>query len=308
MAHILITGGRGFIGQALCPALLAEAHSITVLTRDPEAAARRLPPPVAYIDRLDAIADIPPVDVLINLAGEPLAGRRWNPQRKSLFLSSRVELTRHLASYFSRNTPPKVVVNGSAIGFYGPHGDEVLDESSDGVTSFSHQLCAEWEGQAMAFEDLGARVCCLRIGIVLGSGGGALSAMLPAFRAGLGGPMGSGRQWMSWVHRTDLVRLILHCLSCEEVRGPVNGTAPEPVTNREFSRTLGRVLHRPAVLPMPGFALRLLFGEMADELLLSGQRVAPAKALATGFEFQFPELEPALADVLSANGNSANGS
>ncbi len=299
MNHCLVTGGSGFIGQALCPRLLLAGYRVTVLSRDPVAARRRLPPGVELVASLDQLDAMPGVDAVVNLAGEPLAGRRWTARRKALFHASRVDFTAHLREFFSaRGRAPRVLVNGSAIGWYGPQGDELLDESSAPVDSFSHRLCAAWEEQAARFEDLGSRVCALRIGVVLDRGGGALASLLPLFRVGLGGPIGNGRQYLSWIHRQDLVSLILHALDNDGLRGPCNGTAPQPVTSREFARTLGKVLRRPAVLPTPAWAMRTVFGEMADELLISGQRVYPARALDTGFEFSHGQLQEALHAIL----------
>ena len=303
--HVLVTGGSGFIGQALCPTLLAAGFDLSVLTRDPRRAARVLPAGVRLLESLDALDGLPPVAALVNLAGEPLAGRRWTAARKAAFHHSRVDFTARLVDHFSRaGTAPATVINGSAIGYYGPHGAEPLDEDGAVVDSFSHRLCAAWEQQALRFEALGSRVCRLRIGVVLDQGGGALAALLPPFRLGLGGPIASGRQWMSWIHRADLVALIHHAIDREALTGAINATAPGAVTNREFAGTLGRVLRRPARITTPGWAMRLLFGEMADELLISGQRVYPARALASGFQFRYPHLAPALEAILTPSGAS----
>lgn len=300
MAHVLITGGSGFIGRVLCAQLAQAGHGLTILTRDCSRTAKLLPAGVTLIRVLDELRALDPVDTVINLAGEPLAGRRWNEQRKAQFYASRVGLTSELHDYFlTAADKPSVLISGSAIGYYGPHGDEVLDEQGAPADSFSHRLCAAWEQQALRFESFNTRVCLLRTGVVLGSGGGALAALLPPFRMGLGGPIGSGRQWMSWIHRDDLVALIRHAMDTASVRGAINGTAPGAVTSREFAATLGAVLHRPALIPTPAWAMRLLFGEMAEELLISGQRVYPASALDSGFRFTYPQLKPALSQILS---------
>lgn len=297
--HVLITGGTGFIGRELAASLLADGHAVTVLTREITSSGNRVPNGAKAIRDL-ARADA--VDAVVNLAGANLGGTRWNPVTKMGFRTSRVDTTRRLVDWMSRlGTRPKVLVSGSAIGWYGPQGDEVLTESAPAGGDFSATLCRDWEAEALKAAALGVRVCTVRTGIVLGpsgpAGGGALAQMLPAFRLGGGGPMGSGRQWMSWVHRADLVALIRFLIERETASGPFNGTAPEPVTNAEFAKTLGRVLKRPAILPMPGFALKLIVGEMA-EILLSGQRVVPQAALDQGFRFRFPTLEAALRDVL----------
>jgi uncharacterized protein len=299
--HVLITGGTGFIGRELASSLLADGHSVTVLTREITSSGNRVPSGAKAIRDL-ARADA--VDAVVNLAGANLGAARWNPVTKMGFRTSRIDTTRRLVDWMSRlAVKPKVLVSGSAIGWYGPHGDDKLTETAPAGSDFSATLCRDWEAEAQKASALGVRVCTLRTGIVLGpdgpAGGGALAQMLPAFRLGGGGPMGSGQQWMSWVHRADLIALIRFLIEREMASGPYNGTAPEPVTNAEFAKTLGRVLKRPAILPMPGFALKMIVGEMA-EILLSGQRVIPQAALDQGFRFRFPTLEAALRDVLAA--------
>jgi len=294
--HHLITGGSGFIGSALCRSLIADGHRVTVLTRDIERARTRVPEAVFLIDRLDFAED---VGAVVNLAGENLAGGRWTSARKHEFVGSRIGTTKRLLDWIERQErAPGVLVSGSAIGWYGPAGDEELDEDADAGNDFSAHLCRDWEAEAVKAEALGVRVCRLRTGIVLGTEGGALRKMLLPFRAGVGGRMGSGRQWMSWIARADIVALIRWLIDHDSARGAYNGTAPAAVTNAEFARTLGAALHRPAVLPTPAFALRLLFGEMAD-ILLTGQRVVPKRATAEGFKFKYPELPSALSSVLA---------
>jgi uncharacterized protein (TIGR01777 family) len=297
--HILVTGGTGFIGRALIDSLLADGHRVTVLTRDVAAARKQLP---AAVEAIDDLAALEGVDAVVNLAGENLGSGRWSAARKQRFIDSRVDITRRLVDWMrTLSRKPAVLVSGSAIGWYGPRGDETLDEDSTPGSDFSARLCQAWEAEAMTAEALGLRVCRVRIGVVLGADGGkpggALKQMLPSFRLGLGGPMGSGRQWMSWVHRSDLVALIRWLVDQGTVSGPYNGTAPEPATNADFAAALGRALHRPALLPMPGAALKLIVGEMA-EILLAGQKVLPQRARAEGFAFRFPTLDAALADVL----------
>jgi len=293
--HYLITGGSGYIGSALCRSLIADGHRVTVLTRDITRARQRVPDAVFLIDRLDFAQG---VEAVVNLAGENLASGRWTAARKHEFVASRIGMTKHLLDWIDRqDSAPAVLVSGSAIGWYGATGDEELDEDADLGNDFSAHLCRDWEAEAIKAEALGVRVCRVRTGIVLGADGGALKQMLLPFRLGIGGRMGSGRQWMSWVAREDIVALIRWLVDNGAARGAYNGTAPAPVTNAEFARTLGAALHRPALLPTPAFALKILFGEMAD-ILLTGQRVVPTRAIAEGFKFKHPDLAPALAAIL----------
>ncbi|WP_420465210.1 TIGR01777 family oxidoreductase [Panacagrimonas sp.] len=292
---ILITGGSGFIGQALCPALLAAGHQPCVLTRDPAAAQRRLGTAVAFAVALDQVRA---VDAVINLQGENLAQGRWNAARKQRFRSSRVDFTHALVDWIAaQSAPPSVLVSGSAIGWYGDRGDQVLDESATPGDDFAAQLCRDWEAAAQRAEALGLRVCRVRIGVVLDPDGGALARMLPAFKLGAGGPLGRGRQWMSWIARADLVRLLVWLLAREDAAGVFNATAPEPLRQADFARALGGALHRPAVMPMPAFVLRALFGEMA-ELLLGSQHVLPVAAVDAGFSFDHGRIDAALISML----------
>ena len=291
----LISGGTGFIGTALCADLLRDGHEVVVLSRAAGAAQSRLPAGARAIGDLAALDG---ADAVINLAGAGIVDARWSAARKRLLLGSRIDTTRRLLGWMERlPRRPAVLVSASAIGYYGPHGDQELTEEDAPSEDFAACLCRDWEAQALQAEALGLRVCRLRIGIVLGAGGGALSSMLTPFRLGLGGPMGSGRQWMSWIHRADLVALIRWLAEGGAASGAYNGTAPQPATNAEFSKALGRLLRRPAFLPMPALALRLLLGEMAD-IVLTGQKVLPRRALAQGFAFHFPELETALREVV----------
>ncbi len=296
--HVLVTGGTGFIGQTLCRELLARGWRVTVLTRDVARAARLLQPPVQTVSDLAALPAADPPSAVVNLAGENLSAHRWNTERKRVFISSRAGTTRRLVEWMrTLPAPPRALVSGSAVGYYGARGDETLSESSPPGQEYQSDLCRLWEDEALRAEALGVRVCRIRIGIVLGPRGGALAAMLPAFRLGLGGPFGNGRQWISWIHRADLIALILRLLQDQNAAGAYNATAPQPVSNREFARTLGRVLRRPALLPMPGFMVRLLVGEMAH-LLLTGQKALPQRLLEQGFRFSFPDLEGALREAL----------
>jgi len=293
--HYLITGGSGFIGSAFSRSLVADGARVTVLTRNIARARPRLPGAVALIERLDAAED---VDAVVNLAGENLAASRWTPARKREFVDSRIGMTRRVVDWMaSLKERPRVLVSGSAIGWYGPCGDEQLTEDATRGDDFSAHLCRDWESAAREADELGVRVCLLRTGIVLDNDGGALKQMLLPFRLGLGGRMGDGRQWMSWVARPDIVALIRWLVDNAGARGVYNGTAPSPVTNAEFARTLGAALHRPALLPTPALALKILFGEMAD-ILLTGQRVVLTRAIAEGFVFTYPDLTSTLAAIL----------
>lgn len=292
--RILVTGGSGFIGSALCRHLLDQGHAVSVLTRDPVAAARKLPRAQA-ISRLQQAEGI---EAVVNLAGEPLAGGRWTEARKRAFRDSRLGTTGALIEWMrNRAPPPRVLVSASAIGYYGPRDDTPLDESAAPGDDFSARLCRDWEAAAMPAMALGVRTCLVRIGIVLDPEGGALAKMLTPFKLGIGGPMGDGRQWMSWIVREDLVRLITWLLTDAQAEGPYNGTAPEPVRNREFADALAAALHRPAAITTPALALKLLFGEMSA-LLLTGQRVLPGRAQAEGFAFRDAALAPALRRML----------
>lgn len=295
---ILVTGGTGFIGSRLC-AILAEAgHRVTVLTRDPRRG-RPFRGRVTLIDNLATLGRDTPFDAVINLAGEPIAAGPWTTPRRRVLIDSRVETTRAVVRFIARaKHKPAVLVSGSAVGFYGVDDEAEFTEGSPGRPAFTHELCAAWEEAALAAQAHGVRVCLLRTGIVLGAEGGALARMLLPFELGLGGRVGSGRQWMSWIHRDDLVGLIIHAIAVETVRGPLNGTAPEPVRNADFAKALGRALHRPALLPVPAFALRLALGRLADEVLLGGQRVVPKKAEETGYQFLYPTLAEALGKIV----------
>ncbi len=241
-------------------------------------------------------------DAAINLAGENLFNRRWDTGFKQLLVDSRVVGTRNLAKALAgaprrADGSPKVLVNASAIGIYGPHGDEPIAENSPPGSDFLSTLCARWEDAARSVEAYGVRCALVRVGVVLDKAGGALANLIRPFKLGAGGPIGSGRQWMSWIHHEDLGSLFLLALDEPGASGPLNGTAPNPVTNREFAKALGRALHRPALLPTPAFALRLALGEVAN-VVTTGQRVLPEKALALGAKFRFPTVDLALADVL----------
>lgn len=297
--QVLITGATGFIGRHLCDDLRRQGASVIALTRDVRRARKRLGGDIEAVEKL---ADIPadrPVEAVVNLAGENLMSGPWTERRKRRFVDSRVGTTQRLVDWIGeRERRPSVLVSGSAIGYYGRQECHILQEFDEPRPNFSHYLCERWEQTAQQAEDMGLRVCRLRTGLVLGTDGGVLKRMLPAFKLGLGCRLGSGEQWMSWIHIDDIVRLIQFLIGHDTLTGPFNGTAPTPVTNAEFTETLARELRRPVLFSAPAFVLRLTAGELADELLLASQRVVPAAAQEAGFEFRYPRLQPALADLL----------
>jgi uncharacterized protein len=296
--RVTVTGASGLIGASLLSALRERGEEATGLSRDPRGRPGfdawdplEEPAPVASLERRDAV---------VHLAGENIA-QRWSAKAKQTIRESRVTGTEQLVRGLQACRPeerPPVLVSASAIGYYGPHGDEPIDEDAPPGRDFLAQLCVAWEAQAQAAERLGMRVVTLRNGVVLDAGGGALGKMLRPFRLGMGGPLAGGGQYISWIDVDDVVGMTLAAISQERWAGPVNATAPEPVTNRELSKALGRVLHRPAVLPVPGMALRLLYGEMSG-IVTTGARVLPAKALVLGYEFRHSRLEEALRSALA---------
>lgn len=301
MKTILITGGSGFIGRHLCRAAINRKYTVIVLTRDRSMAAKHLPSDVSLIDDLNQLEAYPAVDIVVNLAGQSLAEGRWTMKRKAQLLESRVGTTDKLFNYFktSNAKPPQVVISGSAVGFYGAGNgeDKPITENAGSEANFSHYLCAQWEQSASQFESLGSRVCYLRTGIVLGEQG-ALAKMLPPFKVGLGGPFGNGNHWMPWIHIQDIVNIALYCINQTSLQGAINGTAPHPVRNNEFVKTLGAVLKRPAFFPLPATVVKLLFGQMGEELLLQGKAVVPKKLQDSGFQFQYTNLQSALSDII----------
>ena len=294
--NLLITGGTGFIGSALCSRLLEEKHTIVVLSRHPE----KVKHPIKAIVDLEDLSNDDIFDVVINLAGEPIADKRWSEAQKQRILSSRIGTTEKLISYFEKSeNKPKLLISGSAIGYYGiGTTDELIEEKEKGDNSFSSQLCQQWEAVALKAEALGIRTCLLRTGIVLGKNGGALSKMLLPFKMGLGGRIGQGKQWMSWIHLDDLLGIILYCINHDNLKGAVNGTSPNPVSNQVFTKTLGTVLNRPTIFPMPQIAVKLLMGQMGEELLLAGKKILPKKVSDAGYTFKYKTLEDALTDVV----------
>lgn len=294
--QIAISGASGLVGTALAASLTKDGHAVRRLVRG---AARG--GDVAWDPETGAIdaAALEGVDAVVHLAGESIAAGRWSAERKRRIVESRVKGTdlvaRTIASLARR---PQALVCASAVGYYGSRGDEELDETSPPGTSFLSDVCRAWESSADPARAAGIRVVHTRLGVVLAPKGGALAKMLTPFKLGAGGRLGSGRQWMSWISIDDAIGAIRHALDTASLEGPVNAVAPRPVTNAEFTDTLGRVLGRPTIFPMPAFAARLAFGEMADELLLTGQRVLPKRLLASGYAFRHAELEAALRHVL----------
>ena len=302
MTNVLVSGGTGFIGSRVCTALHEQGDTVHVLSRNPARAENKIKSaksvygwnPETEKLRSEAISD---VKAVVHLAGETIAGR-WNNEKKQRIRDSRILSTRNLVESFADvSTKPDVLVCASAIGYYGDSGDENFTEVSPVGTDFLANVCQEWEAEAQKADALGIRVVLVRIGLVLGLGGGLLTQVLPPFRMGVGGRLGSGRQWMSWIHVDDVVGIVLHALENEEIRGPLNATAPAPVRNGEFTKTLGSVLRRPTLFPVPTFGLKLMMGEFADFIVLS-QKVLPEKTEVSGYEFRHRTLESALRDLL----------
>jgi uncharacterized protein (TIGR01777 family) len=296
--RVAVTGATGTIGRALVEALLDRGDAVTVLTRNPARAAEALPD-THTVEWRDPVSQPAPAealngrDAVVHLAGEPIA-QRWNADVKRAIRESRELGTRNLvAGLRAAEPPPGVLVSQSAVGYYGPRGDERLDENAPAGSDFLAGVVAAWEREARAAEELGVRVVNTRTGVVLSESGGALAKMLPPFKLGVGGPVAGGRQYIPWIHLDDVVGVMLRAIDDESLSGAVNLAAPEPVTNRELSRTLGHVLVRPAITPVPGFALRLLYGDMAS-IVTTGQRAVPARLTDLGYEFEHPQLEEAL--------------
>jgi uncharacterized protein (TIGR01777 family) len=295
--HILLTGGTGLIGRQLCRHWSGQGYRLTVWSRKPEKVAKICGAQVRGIARLEDLGQAP-VDAIVNLAGAPIADRPWTHKRKALLWNSRITLTETLLAWLeTREQKPRVLISGSAIGWYGDGGERELTEDTRPVSEdFASQLCIAWEETAQRAETLGIRVILIRTGLVLSAEGGFLSRLLLPFKLGLGGPIGNGRQWMPWIHIDDQIALIDFLLHREDASGPYNACAPKPVRNREFAKTLGSVLHRPAFMPMPSLALKVGLGELSL-LLLGGQKALPVRLLEAGFSFRFTELRAALDDL-----------
>ncbi len=299
MKNILITGGTGLIGSALCEQLLGQNHHVTVLSRNPETVKDKCGKRVKGIRSLTEIDDDMSIDWVINLAGEPIADKPWTKKRKAALEDSRIGLTRNLVDWIvERRHVPECLISGSAVGWYGDGGDTVLTEQSDFTDEYTHQLCEAWEQQALRASQSGVRVCTVRTGLVLASNGGFLHKMLLPFKLGVGGRLGSGQQYMPWVHIKDMVNLLAFLANNNQAEGPFNANSPNPVSNKLFTKTLADVLHRYAFIPVPAWLLKALLGEMSG-LLLTGQRTIPEKAQAMGFHFYYPDLKLALTDVLT---------
>jgi uncharacterized protein (TIGR01777 family) len=305
--RVFVTGGSGVVGSRLIRTLNRRGNDVVLLTRRPEVVQPALGSvclivagdPTQTGPWMEAVDNC---DAVVNLTGENLFSQRWNDAFKQRLRASRVLSTHNVVLALARKPrtaggTPRVLVNASAIGYYGPRGDEELTEESPAGSDFLARMCVDWEQAARAAEAHGIRTAIVRIGVVLDRTGVALSNILPVFKMGAGGPVGSGKQWMSWVHPQDLVNILLLALDNPGARGPINGTAPQPVTNKEFAKALGAALSKPSFMPAPAFALKLRFGEVAD-VLTTGQRVLPRKAQALGYTFLFPEIHGALQDAL----------
>lgn len=296
--HYLLTGGTGLIGRSLCQTLLATGHTITVLSRDKQKVYRQCGSNVTAIETFDEISHDQKIDVVINLAGEPIADKKWSDKQKRILEKSRIDLTKSLVSWIkTRQSKPHTLISGSAVGWYGNQRDQRLTESSDYNSDYAHELCDKWEKAAFEIADE-VRVCIIRTGLVLSTKGGVLHRMLLPFKLGGGCTLGRGDQYMPWIHLSDIVTLIIYLSKTPSARGIFNGTAPQPVTNATFTKTLAKHLHRPAMFKAPEWLLKCALGEMS-ELLLGGQRAYPEKATAIGYQFQYTELDDALNNLLN---------
>ncbi|WP_296934685.1 TIGR01777 family oxidoreductase [uncultured Marinobacter sp.] len=297
--RILITGGTGFIGHVLCRELLAREYELTVFSRQPAESVKSSCGRVEAVRDLQQLRAHPGYDAVINLAGEGIADKRWSEARKQELRDSRIGVTETLVEVIrSWERAPEVIVSGSAVGFYGDQGAALVTEDTNPNDEFTHRLCRDWENAAKPLADEGVRVCFSRTGVVAGPGGGFLERMILPFKLGLGGRLGSGTQYMPWVHRDDVVGALIWMMENSSASGPFNVVSPNPATNAEFTRSLGKVLHRPTLFPAPAPVLKIALGEMA-RLLLTGQKAVPEKLVREKFEFRYPELEQALAQCIA---------
>ncbi|MFO0964729.1 MAG: TIGR01777 family oxidoreductase [Gemmataceae bacterium] len=304
--RIFLAGGSGLIGSRLIHALHGRGDQVVLLTRRPEALTDSLGPLCTLLkgdpmQEGDWMAEVAGCDAVINLTGEGVFNRRWRQWFRELIYTSRIKSTENIVQALARqphDKRPKVLVNASAIGYYGPTGDRELDESSPPGSDFLAQLCVDWEKAAQQATEHGVRLALVRVGLVLDPAGGALKKMIPPFKMFVGGPVGSGRQYVSWIHHEDMVGILLLALDNAAVAGPINATAPNPVTNRQLSKALGRALHRPSFFRTPGFMLRLMLGKVAG-LITAGQRVLPTRVLELGYAFKFTDVDAAMADLFA---------
>lgn len=295
---IFITGGTGLVGSHLIPRLLQENHTVTVLSRNIEKAQAILGNNLEFCDSLERLTSLDEYDAVINLAGEPIAGKRWTELQKQRLCQSRWQITKKLTQLIkSGENPPQIFISGSAIGYYGNKEDVIITEDTEPHEEFTNKLCKAWEAFAMEAESSKTRVCLLRTGIVLSSKGGMLAKILPVFKLGLGGTMGSGKQYISWIHIEDMVGIINFLLTAPHVKGAVNMTSPSPVTNKEFSKTLAKVLKRPCIFNVPSVIISLFMGE-ASTLLLDGQRAIPKKLELNKYQFRYKDIQSALVNIL----------
>jgi len=295
---ILISGGTGFLGSALTKQLIQKHYAVTILSSSAEKVFATFGNSVQAVSSITDLPDAGSFKAVVNLAGAGIFDQRWTEPRKQLLRDSRIKLTKQLVAWIASATQPApALVSGSAIGVYGDQGDKFLTENSASLADFSQQLCADWESAALEAEKFGSRVCLIRTGLVLGDNGGILKRMLLPFRLGLGGRLGNGKQWMSWIHLHDWLAIVEAMIEQPAMRGPYNATAPEPVNNQQFSASLASVLKRPLLMPIPEAPLKLLLGEMAA-LVLGSQRVLPERLLAQGFAFKYSQLDTALRDIL----------